>query len=82
MSTKASPDIEIAPAGAGRPRGCSTKPPSEEHGWMMESRADQHAREHALEVARRDSPTALLPKRVDDEGEVDGDPDAAGAARP
>lgn len=49
---------------------------------MMEGRADQHAPEYALEVARRDSPTALLPKHADDEGEVDGDPDAAGAARP
>ncbi|WP_456706885.1 MULTISPECIES: hypothetical protein [Bradyrhizobium] len=30
----------------------------EEHGWMKD-RADPHARERALDIARRDPPTAL-----------------------
>jgi hypothetical protein len=35
----------------------------EEHGWMQD-RADPHARERAIEVARRDPPEGVSPEEV------------------
>ncbi|UFW72681.1 hypothetical protein [Bradyrhizobium sp. WU425] len=35
----------------------------EEHGWMQE-RADPHARDRALEMAREDPPTGLSPDQA------------------
>jgi hypothetical protein len=35
----------------------------EEHGWMQD-RADPHAREHALDIARQDPPLGFPPDQV------------------
>lgn len=35
----------------------------EEHAWMQD-RADPHAREHALDIARRDPPAGLFPEEA------------------
>ncbi|QOZ51544.1 hypothetical protein [Bradyrhizobium sp. CCBAU 53338] len=59
--------------GAGAIREC------EEHGWMQD-RADPHARDRALDIARRDPPSGLSPNQA--VGEIQDVLDAIGDTCP